>query len=197
MLKFGSKSKYDFLVVGLGNPGTKYRNTRHNIGFMTLDYIASKENIEFKKSKFRGETSEKKIGDKNILFLKPDTFMNLSGESVLSASKFYKIPPENIIIIYDDISLGVGKLRIRKKGSAGGHNGIKNIIANLNSDNFPRIKIGVGEKPAEFSDLADYVLSPFKITEREILDGAIEKAYMALKVIFSENTDKAMNLYNG
>ncbi len=197
MFKFGNKSKYDFLVVGLGNPGNKYRNTRHNVGFMTLDYIASKENMEFKKSKFRGLSAEKKIENKNILFLKPDTFMNLSGESVISASKFYKISPENIIIIYDDISLAVGKLRIRKKGSAGGHNGIKSIIANLNSDNFPRIKIGVGEKPSEFSDLADYVLSTFKITERETLDTAIEKAYMALKVIVSENADKAMNLYNG
>lgn len=194
---FKEKSKYDFLVVGLGNPGNKYRNTRHNVGFMTLDYIASKENMEFKKSKFKGETASKVIEDNNILFLKPDTFMNLSGESVISAAKFYKIPPEDIIIIYDDISLDIGKLRIRRKGSAGGHNGIKSIIANIGSQDFPRIKVGVGKQSEEFDDLADYVLSSFKINEKQELDNAIERAYAALKTILSDSVDKAMNLYNG
>ncbi len=197
MFMFKDKSKYDFLVAGLGNPGNKYRNTRHNAGFMTLDYISSKENFEFKKSKFKGQTASKIIGDKNILFLKPDTFMNLSGESIISASKYYKIPTENIIIIYDDISLDIGKIRIRRKGSAGGHNGIKSIIEHLKSENFPRVKIGVGKKSDEFDDLADYVLSSFKINERQELDKAVEKAYMAVRTIVLESTDKAMNLYNG
>jgi PTH1 family peptidyl-tRNA hydrolase len=148
-------------VVGLGNPTPKYEKTRHNVGFMALDFIARKNDFKIDRIKFKALTGEGVIEDKRCLFMKPSTFMNNSGQAVLEAMKFYKIPIEKVIVIFDDVSLPVAKLRVRQKGSAGGHNGLKSIISLCGSDEFPRIKIGVGEKPHKDYDLADWVLSNF------------------------------------
>ena len=157
-------SNFDYMIVGLGNPGKQYESTRHNAGFICLDLLAEKYSISVKKLKFKSLLGEGRIEGKRCLLLKPQTFMNLSGEAVRDAAEFYKIPPENIIVIYDDISLDPGKLRIRRKGSDGGHNGMKNILYHLKSDGFPRIKVGVGAKPNPEYDLADWVLSRFTST---------------------------------
>lgn len=186
----------EYIIVGLGNPGAKYEMTRHNAGFLALDLMAESFNTEIKRLKYHALTAEIKVDGRRCLLMKPQTFMNLSGEAVGEAAKFYKIPPENIIVMYDDISLPVGKLRVRRKGSAGGHNGIKSIIAHLGSENFPRVKIGVGEKPHPDYDLADWVLSTFKKDEHAPLKEAMEKAEKAAALIIDGKTDKAMNLYN-
>ena len=155
------------LVVGLGNPGEKYAKTRHNVGFMTLDYLSDKLNLKITKSKFKALVGDGELGGKRVLFMKPQTFMNNSGEAVREAVEFYKIPVSNVIVIFDDISLQPGKMRIRQKGSDGGHNGIKSIIYHLNSNEFPRIKIGVGAKPNPEYDLADWVLGDIAKEDRE------------------------------
>ena len=183
-----------YLIVGLGNIGEEYRNTRHNIGFMVLDALAKASNIVFKDGRY-GATSTLSIKGRQILLLKPSTYMNLSGESVRELTDYYKVSEEEIIVIYDDISLDVGQLRIRAKGSAGGHNGIKNIIQHLGSEKFPRIKVGVGDKPKNW-DLADYVLSRFPAEEQEAVEEGKNMAADACVKIMQEGITAAMNLYN-
>ncbi|MGN0636683.1 MAG: aminoacyl-tRNA hydrolase [Acutalibacteraceae bacterium] len=186
----------DYLIVGLGNPGEKYAFTRHNAGFLCLELLADKENAKINKIKFKGVLGEAAIGGHRCILLKPQTFMNNSGESVRAAADFYKIPPEHVLVIFDDISLPCGKLRIRRKGSAGGHNGIKSITAHLGSDAFPRIKLGVGEKPDPQWDLADWVLSNFKKEELTALREASDKACDAVEKIVCGGIEQAMSLYN-
>lgn len=189
-------SNFDYMIVGLGNPGKQYESTRHNAGFICLDLLAEKYSISVKKLKFKSLLGEGRIEGKRCLLLKPQTFMNLSGEAVRDAAEFYKIPPENIIVIYDDISLDPGKLRIRRKGSDGGHNGMKNILYHLKSDGFPRIKVGVGAKPNPEYDLADWVISRFTSNEAKLIKQAAEKAVGAVEYMVCGNIDKAMSDYN-
>lgn len=186
----------EFMIVGLGNPDRKYEFTRHNTGFLCVDMLAQKHGFTVKKLKFRSLLGNAVIGGHRCLILKPQTYMNLSGEAVREAAAFYKIPPERILVLFDDISLDVGKLRIRRKGTDGGHNGVKNIIYHLASDKFPRIKIGVGKKPHPDYDLADWVLSEFKKDEEAPLKSALENACAAVELLLDGETDKAMNLYN-
>ena len=185
-----------YLIAGLGNPTREYEKTRHNVGFDTIDVLADRINTDVAERKFKGLYGKGMLGGEKVILLKPQTFMNLSGESVRAAADFYKIPPDHIIVIYDDISLDVGHLRIRIKGSAGGHNGIKNIIAHLGTQEFPRIKIGVGGKPPRM-DLADYVLSRFPAEERKIMETAFRDAAEAAGVLIAEGPDAAMNRFNG
>ena len=195
--EIGSPNAPEFLIVGLGNPGAKYAFTRHNAGFLCLELLAERQNAPLKRIKFKGVLGETQLGGRRCLLLKPQTFMNNSGESVREAAAFYKIPPERILVIFDDVSLPCGKLRIRRKGSAGGHNGIKSIICHLGSDAFPRIKLGVGEKPNPEWDLADWVLSPFRKEELVALREASEKACDAAQKIVCGDIEQAMGLYNG
>lgn len=184
------------IIVGLGNPGRQYENTRHNAGFIVLDTLAEKLNVKIDRIKFKGLTATAVIGGKGVLLLKPNTFMNLSGEAVQEAMRFYKIPPEKVIVVYDDISLEPGKLRIRKKGSDGGHNGMKNIIYLSGKDTFPRIKMGVGAKPNPGWNLADWVLSRFTQTEGEALEKAAENACSAIALMVHGKDQEAMNKFN-
>lgn len=186
----------EFIVVGLGNPGNKYTLTRHNSGFLCLDMLSEKFNFRIDRLKFKSLICDTKINGHRCIVMKPQTFMNNSGEAVRECASFYKIPPERVIVIYDDISLDVGKLRIRRKGTDGGHNGIKSIIYHLNSDQFPRIKVGCGKKPHPDYDLADWVLSEFKKDEQKSLEPALENACKALELLLDNQIDKAMNLYN-
>lgn len=185
-----------YIIAGLGNPSSKYKGTRHNMGYDAIDNIADRNNISLNIKKFKSLCGTGIIQGEKILLIKPETYMNLSGEAVKAAVEFYKISPEDeLIVIYDDISLDPGKLRIRAKGSAGGHNGIKNIIAHLGTEKFKRVKIGVGCKP-EGMDLADYVLGRFGKIERITVDKGIDDAARAVEVIMAEGIDKAMNLFN-
>lgn len=186
-----------YLVAGLGNPGSQYDMTRHNIGFATIDYIANENNINIKKLKFKALYGELNLKGEKVLFVKPQTYMNLSGESIREFCTFYKIPPENVIILCDDISIEPGKIRIRRKGSAGGHNGLKSIIYQLTSEDFVRIRIGVGNPSHKDYDLADYVLGRFGKDEIPVLEDAIIKASKAVFEIINNNVDSAMNKYNG
>lgn len=186
----------EFLIVGLGNPGKNYEFTRHNAGFLTLDHIASELDTEITNLKNNALVADVVIDGHRCLLIKPQTFMNNSGTAVRDIAKFYKIPPEKIIVIFDDISLPCGKLRIRRKGTDGGHNGIKSIIYHLNSDLFPRIKIGIGAKPNPEYDLADWVLSKFGKDDMEQLKAAIIKATEVLPFILDGDIDKAMNKAN-
>ena len=183
-----------FLIVGLGNPGKEYDGTRHNIGFAAVDYIANKYNIELNRIKFKGVFGEGFINGKKVILLKPTTYMNLSGESIREVINFYKISNEEVIVIYDDISLEVGRLRIREKGSHGGHNGIKSIIANLGTDVFPRVKIGVG---APKGNLVSHVLGKFSEDEIEILRETIKASSDAVSIMLKSDTKEAMNKFNG
>ena len=190
-LGFGRKAEGDkeddkvmYIIAGLGNPTREYEKTRHNVGFEVIDVLADRLGTTVEEKKFK------------VLLLKPQTFMNLSGESVRAAADFYKVDPEHIIIVYDDISLDVGQLRIRKKGSAGGHNGIKNIIAHLGTQEFPRIKVGVGDKPKKM-DLADYVLSRFSKEDRAVMEDAFREAAGAVEMMIIQGADAAMNQFNG
>lgn len=183
-----------YLIVGLGNPGTEYRYTRHNVGFHVLDLISEKYNIKINRIKFKGSIGEGIINGEKVILLKPSTYMNLSGESVIEASSFHKIPKENIIVIYDDISLDIGRMRVRPEGSAGGHNGIKNIILHLSSDIFPRIKVGVGQPKG---DLVRHVLGHFSKEEGEILDKVFLNAVDAAVSIVTDGVAESMNKYNG
>lgn len=191
-----SQGGIEFLIVGLGNPGGKYEITRHNAGFLWADLFAESLNTEVKRLKYHALTAEVNIDGHRCLLMKPQTFMNNSGEAVSEAAKFYKIPLEKIIVVFDDISLPIGKLRVRRKGSAGGHNGIKSIIAHLGSENFPRVKIGVGAKPHPDYDLADWVLTSFKKEDFPALKEAMESACKAVELIVKGEADKAMNQYN-
>ena len=185
-----------FIIAGLGNPTREYEGTRHNVGFDVIDRLAARYNIDVDVKKHRALIGKGMIAGQKVILAKPQTYMNLSGESIRSILDYYKVDPETeLIVIYDDISLDVGKLRIRAKGSAGGHNGIKNIIAQLGSDKFKRIRVGVGEKPKNW-DLADYVLSPFSKEERTQVDEAIRHAADALEMILQDDIDSAMNKYN-
>lgn len=185
-----------YVIAGLGNPDRQYENTRHNVGFDAIDALADKYNIDVSVRKHRAYCGKGIINGEKVVLVKPQTYMNLSGESIRSAVEYYKIDPEaELLVLFDDISLDVGQIRIRKKGSAGGHNGIKNIIANLNTQNFARIKIGVGEKPKKM-DLVDYVLGHFSKAERELINEAVDHAVQALGVILEGNIDSAMNTFN-
>lgn len=186
----------EYLVVGLGNPGSKYEGTRHNAGFMALDYIADKYGARVDRIKFKGLCGTASIGGKKVLLLKPSTYMNLSGQSVTEAMSFYKLPPERVIILFDDISLDPGRMRIRMKGSDGGQNGMKNIIYLSGSDRFPRIKIGTGAKPSPEWDLADWVLSRFSAQDLKALNEAIEHAGASVELMVQGRAPEAMNKYN-
>ncbi len=182
------------LIVGLGNPGSEYENTRHNAGFKVIDTISKEYNIEINRQKFKGLYGEGVIANEKVILLKPTTYMNLSGESVREAVNFYKLSSEDIIVIYDDISLDIGRLRLREKGSAGGHNGVKSIIANLGTDIFPRIKVGVGQPNVE---LVKYVLGKFSKEEIEVLNKSVDAAVKATEEIIKDDLKEAMNKFNG
>ena len=185
-----------FVIVGLGNPTAQYEGTRHNAGFDVIDVLAEKYNISVDARKCRAFCGKGVISGQKVLLVKPQTYMNLSGESVGGIVNYYKIDPESdLLVIYDDISLDVGQLRIRKKGSAGGHNGIKSIIAHLGTTVFPRIKVGVGEKPKNY-DLADYVLGHFSKQERELMEEGYEHASDAVEQIVQGEIEAAMNVFN-
>lgn len=185
-----------YVIAGLGNPGRQYENTRHNVGFCCIDKLAKKYQIPVLECKHKALIGKGYIEGQKVILVKPQTYMNLSGESIRELLQYYKVDPkQELIVIYDDISLAVGALRIRKKGSAGGHNGIKNIIAQTGTDVFLRIKIGVGEKPTGF-DLADYVLGHFSAAEKKEIDAACEKATEAIGMMVQEETEKAMNCFN-
>lgn len=186
----------DFIIAGLGNPGTQYEDTRHNCGFMAVETLAERNNAELKRLKFKSLTAEAEINGRRCLLMKPTTFMNNSGDAVSEAADFYKLPPEHVLVIYDDINLDVGRLRIRAKGSDGGHNGMKSIILRLDSDNFPRIRIGAGKKPHPDYNLADWVLSRFTKEEGEKLEPALSNAAKAAELIANGKISEAMNLYN-
>ena len=193
---YASVGTPEFIVVGLGNPDRKYTLTRHNSGFLCVDMLSEKLNFRVDKLKFKSLIADTTIGSHRLIVMKPQTYMNNSGEAVRECANFYKIKPENIIVIYDDISLDVGKLRIRRKGTDGGHNGIKSIIYHLNSDQFPRIKVGCGKKPHPDYNLADWVLSDFTKDEQKALEPALENACKAIELLLDNQTEKAMNLYN-
>ncbi|MGN0462400.1 MAG: aminoacyl-tRNA hydrolase [Ruminococcus sp.] len=192
--KFSSSVEY--MVVGLGNPDKKYENTRHNTGFICLDKVAEKFGANVNRIKFKSLVGECTIGGKKVLLMKPQTYMNNSGQAVVEAMNFYKIPAENVVLIFDDISLDVGKMRIRRKGSDGGQNGVKNIIYLSGKDTFPRIKVGIGKKPHPDYDLAKWVLSKFSGDEIKLIDQMAENCCEALPYILEGNVDKAMNLFN-
>ena len=193
---FGKKQE-SWLIVGLGNPGKEYERTRHNCGFMAVDILADKLGCKVDKGKFQGLYGQCNYGGTKLFLLKPQTYMNLSGRSVLQLSSYFSIPPQRIIVLFDDISLDVGRLRCRADGSAGGHNGIKSIISELGSQDFPRVKIGVGGKPHENADLADWVLSGFSANEQKELKSALERAGDAALCIVDKGVGEASNRYNG
>ncbi|WP_101876580.1 aminoacyl-tRNA hydrolase [Lachnoclostridium edouardi] len=184
-----------YLIAGLGNPTKKYEGTRHNVGFQVIDKLADKLGISVNEKKFKGVCARGMAGGEKVLLLKPETFMNLSGESIRAAVDFYRIEPEHMIIIYDDIDLAPGHLRVRVKGSAGGHNGMKNIIAHMGTQEFPRVRVGIGAKPDRM-DLADYVLGHFPQVEKPVMEDAFEAAAQAALTIIEEGPDVAMNRFN-
>ena len=194
---FFGKSTFDYLIVGLGNPGPKYEGTRHNAGFRALDAVAKEFDIPVEKHKFQGLMGQGEIGGKKCLLLKPQTFMNLSGESVEAACQYYKIPYERVIVLFDDISLEPGQLRIRRKGTHGGHNGVKSIIECTGSEDFPRVKLGVGKKPHPDYDLAAWVLGKFTPEQNKAMDQAVDRCPEILELMVQGKIDQAMNRYNG
>lgn len=189
-------SSVDFMIVGLGNPGSKYENTRHNAGFICIDKIAESLHTKINKIKFKSLVGEARTENGKILLMKPSTFMNLSGQAVVEAMNFYKLTPDRVLIIFDDISLEPGRMRIRRKGSDGGHNGMKNIIYLSGSDAFPRIKVGVGKKPNPEYNLADWVLSQFTESDRKGIDTVAENCCKAFPYIMEGDIDRAMSLFN-
>lgn len=184
-----------WLLVCLGNPGTQYQYTRHNIGFMVADFLAKEQNVSIEKVKFKALTNQLVFGEEKVLVMKPTTYMNLSGEAVKQAADYYKIPPERILVVSDEVAFPVGKLKVSVKGSAGGHNGLKNIIALLQTDQFPRIRVGVGEKPHPDMDMADWVLGKFSKDDK--VEDAVKLAAQAVTLVFTEDVHKAMSLCNG
>ena len=194
---FKTDNAENWLIVGLGNPGREYAHTRHNAGFRCLDLIAEALNCKVDKLKFQGLYSQVSYNGKKLFLLKPQTYMNLSGRSVVQLSAYFNIPPQRIIVLFDDISLPPGRLRIRGNGSAGGHNGIKSIIQELGSQDFPRVKIGVGAKPHPDYDLADWVLSGFSAKEEKDLKVALDNGAKAALAIIDAGVSEAANRYNG
>ena len=191
-----SDNSIEYLIVGLGNPGRQYEGTRHNVGFISLDYIAGELGVKVNRIKFKSTVGEARISGKRCLLMKPSTFMNLSGQAVTEAMRFYKIPPERTLIIFDDISLDAGAMRVRRKGSDGGHNGMKNIIYLSGSDAFPRIKVGVGKKPHPDYDLKDWVLSRFSSQDAKLITDLLPNIKSAAELIIAGNIDEAMNRFN-
>ncbi|MBE6824868.1 MAG: aminoacyl-tRNA hydrolase [Ruminococcaceae bacterium] len=189
-------SAIEYIIVGLGNPGREYENTRHNCGFIALDYMAEKLDCKVNKIKFKSTVGDCMINGHRCLLMKPSTFMNLSGQAVVQAMNFYKIKPENVIVIFDDISLDVGKMRIRRKGSDGGQKGMQNIIYLSGSENFPRIKIGIGKKPHPDYDLKKWVLSRFSDNDKKLIEPLLDNIVDAVSYMVDSNIDKAMSLYN-
>ena len=194
--KFDDSAVYDWLIVGLGNPGKKYAFTRHNAGFLCLDVFAETQQVKIDRLKFKALIGECRIGGKRCLLMKPQTFMNLSGEAVREAMQFYHLPPERLLVLFDDINLDPGRMRIRRKGTDGGHNGIKNIIYHLGADTFPRIKIGVGAKPHPDYDLADWVTSPLSKDDLTALRKTADNCCKAIEQIVGGDIDGAMSTFN-
>ena len=186
-----------WLLVCLGNPGDKYENTRHNVGFMVADEIGERQRAPIQKLKFKALTNQFTISGEKVLVMKPVTYMNLSGEAVRPAADFYKLPPERILVISDDVALAAGRLRIRAKGSAGGHNGLKSIIQHLGTDQFPRIRVGVGEKPHPDYDLADWVLGRPQGEDKKAIDEAVKRAADAVECILTQGLERGMGKFNG
>ena len=185
-----------WILVGLGNPGARYESTRHNMGFLALDRLAEREKLRFNKLRFKAWTAEWKLGEDKVLVMKPQTYMNLSGESVGAAARFYKIPADHILVVSDDISLPVGKLRLRSAGSAGGHNGLKNIIQHLGTDRFPRIKVGVGSPQQAGYDVVDWVIGMPTGEDQNVLLDALDRAAQAIPAVITQGMDRAMNQFN-
>jgi len=198
MLNFLKKSSgpVGWIVVFLGNPGGKYTNTRHNVGFMCADKCEKATGAKINRARFKALTDSVKVNGEGVLLMKPQTYMNLSGDALIEAVRFYKVPAERVIVISDDVSLSVGKLRIRGKGSAGGHNGLKSIIARLGSDTFPRVKIGVGAPPHPEYDMADWVLGSFKNQDAVDIDAAVGRAWEAVETIIKEGVERAQSRFN-
>lgn len=194
--RFRSAQGVTWLVVFLGNPGTKFNGTRHNAGFMAADAMAKELNVSINKLRFKALTAQVEIGGEKVLLMKPQTYMNLSGEAVIQAAKFYKISPEHIIVVSDEVAMPIGKLRIRKSGSAGGHNGLKNIIQHLGTQDFPRIRMGVGAAPHPDYDMADWVLSTFKNQDAEDMRALAERVSKAVQCYIIEGPDRTMNKFN-
>ena len=186
-----------WLLVCLGNPGDKYENTRHNVGFMVADELAERQRASIQKLKFKALTNLFTISGEKVLVMKPVTYMNLSGEAVRPAADFYKIPPDHVLVVSDDTALPVGRLRIRRGGSAGGHNGLKSVIQHLGTDQFPRIRVGVGEKPHPDYDMADWVLGHFQGEDKKAMDAAVKRAADAVECLIGEGIDRAMSRFNG
>ena len=193
---FKKPSPIDFLIVGLGNPGRQYEGSHHNAGFLALDHLAKELGCEVARAKFQALTGQAALGGHKVLLMKPQTFMNLSGNAVGAAAKFYKLAPAQVLVLYDDIALAPGKLRIRPSGSAGGHNGIKSIIAALGSQEFPRIRIGVGERRGGEADLADFVLSKFSAEDKKAVFARFDDICTAAGLIVDGDLASAMNRYN-
>ncbi|CDB43177.1 peptidyl-tRNA hydrolase [Firmicutes bacterium CAG:240] len=193
---FFSKGGAEWIVAFLGNPGLKYNGTRHNAGFMAADAMEKKLGVSINKMRFKALTQTADIGGKKVLLMKPQTYMNLSGDAIVQAANFYKVPPERVIVVSDETALPIGRLRIRRGGSAGGHNGLKSVIARLGTDQFPRIRLGVGDKPHPDYDMADWVLSAFKGQDAADMELVAKKAADAVECYITEGADRAMNRFN-
>ena len=193
---FFSKGGAEWIVAFLGNPGLKYNGTRHNAGFMAADAMEKKLGVSINKMRFKALTQTADIGGKKVLLMKPQTYMNLSGDAIVQAANFFKVPPERVIVVSDETALPIGRLRIRRGGSAGGHNGLKSVIARLGTDQFPRIRLGVGDKPHPDYDMADWVLSAFKGQDAADMELVAKKATDAVECYITEGADRAMNKFN-
>ena len=193
---FQRKAPVSWLVVGLGNPGSQYDNTRHNAGFLVADELARRGGFDLQRVRFKALTAAAVVGGQGVLVMKPTTYMNLSGEAVGEAARFYKLTPDHILVISDDVDLPLGKLRLRTGGSAGGHNGLKSIIQHLGSDQFPRLKVGVGGKPHPDYDLADWVLGKLQGEDKKLMDETVKRAADAVECFINDGPQKAMNQFN-
>ena len=193
---FAKRAPVAWLVAGLGNPGDQYEHTRHNAGFQVIDALSQRGGFPVRRLKFHALTQTALIGGQGVLVMKPLTYMNLSGQAVGEAARFYKLPPQQVLIISDDVDLPLGKLRIRKGGSAGGHNGLKSVIQHLGADQFPRLKVGVGRKPHPDYDMADWVLGQFQGADRTAMDQAADQAAQAVECLLAQGIDRAMNRFN-